>query len=86
MGPLLFSRILDLNDVQTGVLTMVFKIADDQGLLLLDLKDLSAMVQYCGDHAKELKKPVREYYSRNNRHDTAKPARARPAGRRAVLR
>ena len=55
MGPLLFSRILDLNDVQTSVLTMVFKIADDQGLLLLDLKDLSAMVQYCGDHAKELK-------------------------------
>jgi uncharacterized protein len=55
MGPLLFSRILGLNDIQTGVLTLIFKIADDQGLLLLDLKDLTAMAQYCGDHAKELK-------------------------------
>src|SRR5215475_3685921 len=40
MGPLLFSRILNLNDTQTGVLTLVFKIADDNGLLLLDMKDL----------------------------------------------
>jgi uncharacterized protein len=55
MGPLLLSRILELNEVQSGVLTVIFKIADDQGLLLLDLKDLSAMVQYCGDHAKDLK-------------------------------
>ena len=55
MGPLLLARILDLNDIQTDVLTILFKIADDQGLLLLDLKDLKAMAQYCGDHAKELK-------------------------------
>jgi uncharacterized protein len=55
LGPLLFARILNLNDIQAGVLTVIFKIADDQGLLLLDLKDLKAMVQYCGDHAKELK-------------------------------
>src|SRR5450631_4636537 len=46
MGPLLFSRLLNLNDTQSGVLTAVFKIADDQGLLLLDLKDLQAMLQY----------------------------------------
>ncbi|MBP1928926.1 DNA helicase HerA-like ATPase [Methanolinea mesophila] len=55
MGPLLFSRILGLNEVQAGVLTVVFKVADDQGLLLLDLKDLTSMVRYCGDHAKDLK-------------------------------
>jgi DNA helicase HerA-like ATPase len=55
MGPLLLSRIMDLNDIQTDVLTLIFKIADDQGLLLLDLKDLTAMARYCGDHAKELK-------------------------------
>lgn len=55
MGPLLLARILNLNDIQTDVLTILFKIADDQGLLLLDLKDLQAMAQYCGDHAKDLK-------------------------------
>src|SRR3954454_3296105 len=53
MGPLLFSRILNLNDTQTGVLTLVFKIADDGGLLLLDMKDLQAMLQHVGDNAKE---------------------------------
>lgn len=55
MGPLLLARILDLNDIQSDVLTILFKIADDQGLLLLDLKDLSAMARYCSDNAKELK-------------------------------
>ena len=53
MGPLLLSRLLNLNDTQGGVLQLVFKIADDQGLLLLDLKDLRAMVQHVGDNAKE---------------------------------
>jgi hypothetical protein len=52
MGPLLLARLLNLNDTQTGVLQLVFKIADDQGLLLLDLKDLRAMVQHVGDNAK----------------------------------
>ena len=51
MGPLLLSRILNLNDIQTGVLSLVFKVADDQGLLLLDLKDLRSMVQFLGDQA-----------------------------------
>ncbi len=55
MGPLLLARILDLSDIQSDVLTMLFKIADDQGLLLLDLKDLRAICQYCGDHAKDLR-------------------------------
>ncbi len=50
MGPLLLSRLLDLNPTQTGILTLVFKVADDQGLLLLDLKDLQAMVRFVGDN------------------------------------
>jgi DNA helicase HerA-like ATPase len=53
MGPLLFARLLGLNDTQQGVLALVFKIADDQGLLLLDLKDLQAMLRNVGDNAKE---------------------------------
>ena len=53
MGPLLIGRMLDLNDTQTGVLNLVFKIADDNGLLLLDLKDLRSMLQYVGDNSKE---------------------------------
>lgn len=55
MGPLLLSRLLNLNDTQEGVLALTFKVADDQGLLLLDLKDLRAMLQFVGDHAAELK-------------------------------
>ncbi len=53
MGPLLLGRMLNLNDTQAGVLNLVFKIADDNGLLLLDLKDLRAMLQYVGDNGKE---------------------------------
>ncbi|HEX6828701.1 MAG TPA: helicase HerA-like domain-containing protein [Burkholderiales bacterium] len=53
MGPLLLGRLLGLNDTQQGVLTLVFKIADDNGLLLLDLKDLRAMLQFVGDNAKQ---------------------------------
>lgn len=52
MGPLLLSRMLDLNDTQTGVLNMVFRIADDNGMLLLNLKDLRAMLSYVGENAK----------------------------------
>ena len=53
MGPLLLARMLALNDTQAGVLNLVFRIADDQGLLLLDLKDLRAMVQHVGDNARQ---------------------------------
>ena len=53
MGPLLFSRLLNLNDTQSGVLALVFKIADDSGMLLLDLKDLQAMLQNVGDNASQ---------------------------------
>ena len=53
MGPLLLSRLLNLNDVQAGVLNAVFKIADDKGWLLLDLKDLRAMLQHASENAAE---------------------------------
>ena len=52
LGPLLLARLLSLNEVQSGVLQIIFRIADDQGLLLLDFKDLRAMTQYIGDNAK----------------------------------
>ncbi len=53
MGPLLLARMLELNETQTGVLNLVFKVADDNGLLLLDLKDLRAMLQFVGENAKD---------------------------------
>ncbi len=53
MGPLLLGRLLNLNETQAGVLTLLFRIADDNGLLLLDLKDLRAMAQFVGDNARE---------------------------------
>ena len=53
MGPLLLARLLNLNETQSGVLQIVFKIADDNGLLLLDLKDLRSMIQFVGDNAKQ---------------------------------
>jgi uncharacterized protein len=55
MGPLLLARLLNLNDTQTGVLYATFKIADDHGLLLLDLADLRSMLIWVGEHASELK-------------------------------
>jgi hypothetical protein len=54
MGPLLLSRMLRLNDTQRGVLTLAFKVADDAGLLLLDLKDLRAILQFVADNAAKL--------------------------------
>lgn len=55
MGPILLGRLLGLNETQAGVLNLIFKAADDQGMLLLDLKDLQAMAQYVGEHADELR-------------------------------
>jgi len=54
MGPLLLARLLGLNDTQEGVLYAIFKMADDQGLLLLDLKDLRALLTFAGENAKQL--------------------------------
>lgn len=56
MGPLLLSNLLELNDTQTGILYACFRIADDEGLLLLDLKDLRSMLTWMSDNAKELGK------------------------------
>ena len=53
MGPLLLGRLLGLNETQSGVLSIVFRVADDSGMLLLDMKDLRSMVNYVGEHAKE---------------------------------
>ena len=55
MGPLLFGRLLGLNETQLGVLTLVFKVADDEGLLLLDLKDLRALLAHVAEHAADYK-------------------------------
>src|SRR5580765_244623 len=54
VGPLLLARLMDLNDVQEGVLNIAFRVADEQGLLLLDLKDLRAILGYLAEHAAEL--------------------------------
>ncbi len=54
MGPLLLARLLDLNETQEGVLNAIFRYADEQGLLLLDLEDLQAMLAYAAEHAQEL--------------------------------
>jgi hypothetical protein len=54
MGPLLLARMLGLNETQEGVLAIAFKVADDQGLLLLDLKDLKQMLAWCAENSKEL--------------------------------
>jgi len=53
MGPLLLARLLDLNDTQEGVLSVVFEVADDQGMLLLDLNDLRSLLHYVGENSKE---------------------------------
>lgn len=55
MGPLLLARILNLNDTQEGVLNIIFRVADEHGMMLLDLKDLRAMSQWVGDNAKDVK-------------------------------
>ena len=55
MGPVLLSQVLDLNDTQTELMQVIFKIADDQGLILTDTKDMKATLQYCADHSSEFK-------------------------------
>ncbi len=74
MGPLLLSRMLELNDTQEGVLTLVFKVADDEGQLLLDLKDLRAMLQNVADRAAIPEDPLRQRVGRHRRRHPARPA------------
>ena len=75
-----------LNDTQAGVLQLVFKIADDHGLLLLDLKDLRAMLQHVGDNASAVHHRVRQHQRRQHRRHPARPAADRGTRRRQVLR
>ena len=58
MGPQLLGRLLELNETQTGILNIVFKIADDRGLLLLDMKDLRAMLDYVAKNAATFTRPM----------------------------
>ena len=86
MGPLLLARLLNLNETQEGVLALAFKIADDNELLLLDLKDLRALLQFVGDNAAQFKTAVRQRLAGVDRRDPARAAAARAAGRRPLLR
>ena len=86
MGPLLLSRILNLNETQSGVLNITFKLADDHGLLLLDLKDLQAMIQFVGDKAERVHDAIREYLQGQCRGHSAGAADPGAGGRRSVFR
>ena len=59
MGPLLLSRLLNLNATQEGLLNLVFRVADDKGLLLIDLKDLRAMLKFVAENAKTFQSRIR---------------------------
>ena len=85
MGPLLLARLLELNDTQEGVLNMVFKIADENGLLLLDLKDLRAMLQYVGQ-CRSIQNTIRKCLRSQRWSDPAKSPRTGVARRRQVFR
>ena len=82
MGPLLLARLLDLNDTQEGVLNIAFRIADEEGLLLLDLKDLQALLARRRERGSELHDQYGNVSTAHRRHDPAPAAGAREAGRR----
>ena len=86
MGPELLSRILGLTAVQEGILHIVFQIADDKGLLLIDLKDLRAMLTYVSEHRAEYMMTYGNNYAAVGGGDPAGAAAAGAAGRRAVFR
>ncbi len=86
MGPLLLSRMLDLNDVQEGVLNIAFRVADEQGLLLLDMKDLRAMLSFIAEHAAELTTQYGNVSKADGRNHPAPASGAGKPGRREVLR
>ena len=86
MGPLLLARLLDLNDTQEGVLTIAFRIADEEGLLLLDLKDLQATARLCRRPRRRIDHPLRQRLQGERRRRPAFAADARAAGRGILLR
>ena len=86
MGPLLLARLMNLNEVQEGVLTIAFHVADKDGLLLLDLDDLQAMLVAIGERADELTLEYGNVVEAVGRRDPALAAPAARAGRRPFLR
>jgi DNA helicase HerA-like ATPase len=86
MGPLLLSRMLELNDVQEGVLNIVFKVADAEGLLLLDLKDLQAALKVRRREREEHRRRIRQRLGRHRRHHSARPADPGDPGRGQSVR
>ena len=84
MGPTLLGRVLELNDTQEGVLEVIFKVADDQGLLLLDLADLRSMLSLRRRERQDHLRPVRPDQPAEHRRDPAQPAQA-GAGRRGAV-
>ena len=86
IGPVLMARLLQLNDTQEGVLNIVFKVADEQGLLLLDFKDLQAVLQWTAENAGSLTTKYGNVSKQTHRHHPARAADAAAAGRRALLR
>ena len=86
MGPLLLSRLMDLSEAQEGVLNIAFKIADEEKLPLLDLKDLQALLEDLGGARRYAHHEIRQHHQGLGRLDPAVAAGARAAGRRAFLR
>ena len=86
VGPLLLANLLELNDTQSGVLYAAFRIADEQGLLLLDLKDLKALLAWMVEHSTELRAVVRQHHLRIGGRDSTRPAGAGRAGCRSAVR
>jgi uncharacterized protein len=85
MGPLLLSRMLELTDAQEGVLNIAFRVADEEGLPLLDLKDLQALLVWVGENQKDLSLRYGNV-ARDGRRDPAPAPRPREPGRHALLR
>ena len=85
MGPLLLSRLLELNDTQEGVLNITFKLADDQGLLLLDLKDLRAMITFVAEQVERTEYNIWKRHHTHSRLDSEAFARFGTTRRRESL-
>ena len=87
MGPELLARLLGLSEVQEGVLSVVFRVADEKGMLLIDLKDLRAMLAYVSEHAKEFEMDYGRARPQRCGSHRARPCEARgPGGRRPLWR
>ncbi len=86
MGPLLLARLLDLTDAQEGILNIAFRLADEQGLPLLDLKDLQALLVWIGEQKNEIVAALWQYFGSLGRGYPAPVAGAGKSGRCAIVR